>query len=340
MEKTATAPSPEVLPKIVQCAILSVQKEHPNFLDLEIEKPSHYDGHPAHLHPAFFGSFDWHSAVHSHWTISRLLKLDPSLPGAEEGLKLLEQHITKENILVELQSAFSYLQNWEVPYGYSWFFVLMANIRTWNTAAGKKLAKKLRPLECALIGLFDTWMHCLKEPVREGQHENTAFALLLLWIYATATKDVEFQKKISATALRLFSDDEGFTDVKPETCFLSPALCVLHLMSSVMSPKDFSDWVQKRNWAGVMELKPVEGDAKHPYKSHLIGLNFSRCWSFNALAEAIPAAKDMLCGLAMKHYKASLPLVPSGHWEADHWTATYALMAYLSFQKGAASLLY
>ena len=35
---------------------------------------------PRALHPVFFGSFDWHSCVHSHWMLARLLRQHPAMP--------------------------------------------------------------------------------------------------------------------------------------------------------------------------------------------------------------------------------------------------------------------
>ena len=35
---------------------------------------------PRALHPAFYGCFDWHSSVHGHWMLVRLLRLFPDLP--------------------------------------------------------------------------------------------------------------------------------------------------------------------------------------------------------------------------------------------------------------------
>eukprot|EP01022_Parablepharisma_sp_SALTPOND_P016896 TRINITY_DN2589_c0_g1_i1.p1 TRINITY_DN2589_c0_g1~~TRINITY_DN2589_c0_g1_i1.p1 ORF type:complete len:378 (+),score=25.82 TRINITY_DN2589_c0_g1_i1:101-1135(+) len=325
--------------RILSTALESIKKEHPNFLDLPIPKPAVYNGHPSHLHPAFFGSFDWHSSVHSHWTISRLLKLDPSLPFAEDAFKMLRAHLTSDNIEKEIEAG-DYLIDWELPYGFAWLLVLAANLRTWDCDSGKCCTGALMKLEDNLKGLFYKWMEVLPTPERVGQHDNTSFALILLHIYAKAVGDAKFASKVSETAHKFFENDVEFTDPDPGECFLSPSLCVIHLMSLVKSEPEFHKWLKQRKWQPVLELNPVEGDAKDPYKSHLIGLNFSRCWSMNHLAKLIPEAAEKFKEKAKIHFEASLDLVPSGHWESDHWTATYALMAYLSFQEGDKTELY
>ena len=339
MEPAPKITEPALRSRFFACAFSSIQKEHPNFLDLPIKKPEKYDGHPSHLHPAFFASFDWHSCVHSHWTITRILKLHPDVPQAAEAIQLIRLHLTKANIEKELDAG-DYLINWELPYGYAWLLILAANLRTWDCDIGRELSEAIKNLENELKSLFYKWMKAVQEPERIGQHDNTAFALLLLSIYAKAVKDVAFEKESNQAALKFFEKDTCFQDPDPSECFLSPSLCVLHLMSRVMPADEFVKWVQGKNWQDVMNLEPVVGDASDPYKSHLIGLNFSRCWSYNTLSKLIPGAEAKFKDLALKHYYASLPQIPSGHWEADHWTATYALMANLSFCDQQTSQLY
>src|SRR4051812_36115956 len=59
-------------------ALKGVRKEYPN-------KPGHViTGEkdvlgPKQMHPAFYGCYDWHSSVHGHWMLVRLLKQFPTL---------------------------------------------------------------------------------------------------------------------------------------------------------------------------------------------------------------------------------------------------------------------
>src|SRR5262245_54018221 len=53
------------------------------------------------LHPAFYGCFDWHSAVHSHWLLARLLRLLPALPEATSIRSALNDHLTEANLRAE-----------------------------------------------------------------------------------------------------------------------------------------------------------------------------------------------------------------------------------------------
>ena len=54
------------------------------------------------LHPAFYGCFDWHSAVHGHWSMVRLLKEFPNVVGNVQARAILQSHITPENIAKDI----------------------------------------------------------------------------------------------------------------------------------------------------------------------------------------------------------------------------------------------
>jgi len=63
-------------------ALRCIQKEYPNKLSHVINNASEVQS-PGSLHPVFFGCFDWHSCVHGHWMLIRLLKTFPHLPQAD-----------------------------------------------------------------------------------------------------------------------------------------------------------------------------------------------------------------------------------------------------------------
>src|SRR5258707_3863075 len=56
---------------------------------------------PRELHPAFYGCFDWHSAVHSHWLLVHLLRRLPGLPEAAPIRSALNDHLTEANLGTE-----------------------------------------------------------------------------------------------------------------------------------------------------------------------------------------------------------------------------------------------
>ncbi|MFN2169213.1 MAG: DUF2891 family protein, partial [Anaerolineae bacterium] len=88
---------------------------------------------PAEDTPAFYGCFDWHSAVHGHWAMLRLLRRFPDLPEAAAIRARLNEHLTPEKLQRELaffQQERSAL--FERPYGWAWFLRLYAEAATFD----------------------------------------------------------------------------------------------------------------------------------------------------------------------------------------------------------------
>jgi hypothetical protein len=74
---------------------------------------------PRELFPAFYGCYDWHSAVHGHWLLVRLLRKFPDAPLPRP--RALARSLVSENVAREV----SYLQragraSFERPYGLAW----------------------------------------------------------------------------------------------------------------------------------------------------------------------------------------------------------------------------
>src|SRR5271168_3934766 len=92
-EPTTLALTREQASAFARLALKGINKEFPN-------KPEHVMGGPADvtgpksLHPAFFGCYDWHSSVHGHWMLVRLLRVFPDLPERAEIREILGAHFT------------------------------------------------------------------------------------------------------------------------------------------------------------------------------------------------------------------------------------------------------
>ncbi len=86
---------------------------------------------PIEYHPAFYGCFDWHSSVHGHWMLVRLLKMYPNLPNAALIKEKLAQNLSADNIRKELL-LFTNKENkgFERIYGWSWLLQLQNELLT------------------------------------------------------------------------------------------------------------------------------------------------------------------------------------------------------------------
>ncbi len=310
-------------------ALGCIGKQYPNKLGQVLGDASDL-GEPEALHPAFYGCFDWHSAVHGHWSLVRLLKRFPDLPNADEIRARLDANLTAENIKKE--AAFfegKYNENYERTYGWAWLLKLVEELEGWDDPQGKKWREALRPLEELLVQRFIEFLPKLNYPIRVGEHTNTAFALSLAWDYTEAVDKWELQQLIEFRAREFYLKDKACPlSWEPSGFdFLSPCLEEAGIMSRVLDEKEFQDWFGAflPSWKNI---EPAEvSDRTDPKLVHLDGLNFSRAWILYGLAEKLPKQKEALKRYAEIHMAKSLPKITSGDYAGEHWLASFALYA-------------
>ena len=110
--------------RFAEIALGHVRREYPNRLDHVLESAGDLES-PRALHPVFYGSFDWHSCVHSYWLLATLYRLYPEVPQAQAIRALFKSAFTKKNIAGEC----AYLKRksaglFERPYGWAWLLML------------------------------------------------------------------------------------------------------------------------------------------------------------------------------------------------------------------------
>eukprot|EP00826_Nyctotherus_ovalis_P050473 TRINITY_DN6185_c0_g3_i1.p1 TRINITY_DN6185_c0_g3~~TRINITY_DN6185_c0_g3_i1.p1 ORF type:complete len:337 (-),score=62.04 TRINITY_DN6185_c0_g3_i1:137-1147(-) len=331
MKASTASTAEELYAFLLDMAYKNIQRESPNLLQSVSTEPLKYDGVPSHIHPVFFGSFSWDGAVNSHWTLVRIARLRPSLPLVKEIIERLKVYFVLEKMEKELD-AYQYVSKYYTPYGYSWLLALIAGIHKWDIGESKEFAEAFIFFETFTKKYLASFLGEEEKPERQGKRNNTAFSMILLYTSGKIIGDNEFTKVLEERAAKFYYEDTSFEDGSMAFCFLSPSLCVLHLMSLVMKKEEFIEWVNKRNWKPILSLNPVKGD-KPSLDFNNLGLNFSRCWSLNHLARFFPAEESAFKKLAKEHYEASLPYLPCGDWKTDSWLPTFALMAELSFHE-------
>ncbi len=281
------------------------------------------------LHPAFHSSFDWHSCVHMHWLLVRLLSDWPDAVDAEQIRAALDENLTASALGAEaayLRSSPSF----ERPYGWAWAMVLAASVVNSPDPAAKRWAEAIEPLADAVEDLAIAWLRDSALPVRHGVHSNSAFALSLLIEAGTALGRNELVAACRAKALAWFHDDNDYPlrwEPSGED-FLSPALSEADLMRRVLSTEDFPGWLDTF-LPNLTSLRPVP--VRYPIdgrQGHLQGLNLTRAWQLSAIAAALPEGDTpVLRSAAALHLEQALPSVVSGDFVHDHWLATFAFLA-------------
>jgi hypothetical protein len=321
--------------QFAKLALKGIAKEYPN-------KPADVlngDGDvqsPQRIHPAFYGCYDWHSAVHGHWMLVRILKFHPDLPIEAEIRAALAANLTAENLEEETKYFSRPLaKSYERPYGWSWLLKLAEELHTWDDPQGKEWAASLKPLAEVIAKQYVEYFPKQTYPNRSGVHSSTAFGLTFALDYARTVGDEKLEKLVIERAKNYFADDENIPAAwEPDGAdFFSPSLMEADLMRRVLPPEEFRKWFAKflpRIAEGIPKsiMHPVTvTDRTDPQLVHLDGLNISRAWCMKSIAAVYPETDPihkLLLDAAQKHAEAALPHIASGDYAGEHWLASFA----------------
>lgn len=356
--RAATVPEPATRPPLEQSAaarfaalaLKCLHQEYPNHISHTLGGDADVRA-PRVLTPAFYGCYDWHSDIHGHWLLVRLLRLFPDAPFAADARAELSRSFTPANIAGEV----GYLKgagraSFERPYGLSWLLRLAAELRRWDDADARRWSSTLAPLETEAAARLEAWLPKLHYPIRIGEHDQTAFSFGLMWDWAQAADDARMRALLSDAAQRFYLHDRNCPLVYEPSGedFLSPCLAEADFMRRVLMPREFAAWLQRflpqipvraaqgANRLGAAWLAPgVVTDRSDPKLAHIDGLNLSRAWMLEGIASGLPprdARIPALRAAAAQHAAESLPAVTGEHYEGGHWLGTYAV--YLTSDAG------
>ncbi len=344
-QSTETAPTFDVkaAERFATLALACVDKEYPNHISHTLNSDADV-APPRKLTPAFYGCYDWHSSVHGHWLLVRLIRTFPDAPFVPAARDALRQSLTADNLAQEA----AYLHgegraSFERPYGLAWLLQLAAELKEWDDPQAREMAANLRPLEQAARERLSAWLPKLSNPVRIGEHDQTAFALGLILDYARSAGDTNFSDLAESKARQFYFKDRNCPLAYEPSGedFLSPCLGEGDLMRRVLPGKEFAEWLRTflpqisttrdRPW-----LQPVVSpDPSDPKLAHLDGLNLSRAWMLEGIAAALPRSDNRLPAImaaAEAHRRAGLAAVTGAHYEGGHWLGSFAV--YLVTKRG------
>jgi len=329
--------------RFAQLALACVAKEYPNKISHVLNSDADV-APPRKLTPAFCGCYDWHSSVHGHWLLVRLVRTFPEAGFARPAREALRKSLSAENLKQEA----NYLRgegraSFERPYGLAWLLQLCAELREWDDSQAREMSANLRPLEEAAVERLKTWLPKLSNPVRVGEHDQTAFGLGLMIDYARSTGNEAFAKLASDAARKFFLADKNCPLAYEPSGedFLSPCLGEADVMRRVLPPAEFASWFKgfmpqvpsttSADWLPVV----VSPDRSDPKLAHLDGLNLSRAWMLEGIISALPAddpRRPALQAAADAHRRAGLAAVTGEHYEGGHWLGSFAV--YLTTRRG------
>lgn len=329
----ATLNSAQILP-LATLALNAVQREYPN-------APQHVVMHaqdaplPRAIHPAFYGSFDWHSAVHGHWLLVWVLRHFPDLSNAGEIRRVLNAHLTAKN----LQTEADYFRQpgragFERPYGWAWALKLTLELSHWQDADAQRWRANIQPLAQVLESLYLRWLPKQMYPLRSGTHSNTAFGLSFALDYAEACGHAELSALIHQQSRAYFLADKNYPAAwEPSgSDFFSACLMEAELMRRVLPADEFPAWLTDflPQLPPSLSTPATVSDRSDGQLVHLDGLNFSRAYCLFNLAHALPnrdTRRAAFHTIAQQHLEAGLAHILSGDFMGEHWLATFALLA-------------
>ena len=318
---------------LVKISLKCVDQEFPNIIGRFYRNVDQ----PHQVHPAFFGCYDWHSAVHGHWAMLRLLNTYPNISSRKSIEETLTHHLMAEKLGKE--AAFI-LKNpgFEIPYGAVWYLRLAAEMRKAQFADAKILSRNLKQLENIFIDSLEKYFTKLQLPAGEGMHFNTAYALAQFWEYAVAVDNRKLQSEITAHALRLFGVDKACPIVYEPSAgdFLSACLAEAYLMSKVMKREDFLPWFEQFLPLHTSEERKtiiapmVPADPKDYFLGHWIGAAFYKSLVLKHLAQTLPSDHrfSLVFPVSAKmQYQSGYKLMKESGYGGEHWLATFAIQA-------------
>lgn len=347
----ATMLPSESVARFAELALSCVERQYPNKLAHVLASDADVKS-PQALTPAFYGCFDWHSAVHGHWLLVRLLRQFPDAKWGPRARLALSRNLTPQHLAIEA----AYLQaperqSFERPYGLAWLLRLCAELREWDSTEARTWLQALQPLEKQAVLRLQTWLPKLSHPIRTGEHNQTAFALGLLLDWARTTAPSEsaavvaertaFLQQLLTRARKFYGKDTQCPiDYEPSgEDFLSPCIAEADVMRRVLPQPEFAQWLQAFlpdvALASAALSPQVVTDVTDGKLVHLDGLNLSRAFMLEGIASALPTTdrrQARLRTLAVAHREAGLRAVSSAHYEGGHWLGSFAV--YLVTQRG------
>jgi hypothetical protein len=317
-------------------ALKGIQQEYPNKPGTVLNGKHDIRG-PRDFHPAFYGSFDWHSSVHGHWMLVRLLRTFPDLPEKQQIRLVLGQHLTAKNLRAE---ADYFKQpnrgSFERMYGWAWLLKLAEELHRCDDPDAKQWSKNLQPLADAMVLRYLAFLPKQTYPIRSGVHPNTAFGLAFAHDYAHTVDHKALRELIEERSRAYYAKDyDAPARWEPDGAdFFSPSLMEADLMRRVLPAAEYAPWLKRylpnlaKGEPKTLLMPATVADRTDPQIVHLDGLNLSRAWCMRHIALVLPVddpVRKVLAESAARHAEAALGHVASGDYAGEHWLASFAV---------------
>jgi len=307
------------------------------------------DKDPEHYWASFYGCYDWHSAVHNHWALLKLLINFPGIPEATDIYNRLNSSFSENSIAREVLFFEKNEDGWyEFPYGQAWLLKIADELYHWKDPQAKVWLNRLNPL----IQHMETqhlayWSHT-DSIAWSGSHDSPALGMSFAFDYALSTQQTELQSAIRKAALgRYLNTTSLFIENEPDTLrydFMSAGFLVADLMRKVLSETDFYNWLKKCephlfNASEVAHRLPIKYRNKHKgMEAHYDGYYLNRIWCMNGILKTL--SPEHLNSKSRKEWAIAMNAmwdyaqksIGKGNYDIDHWLSSFSVFALSGYE--------
>ena len=316
-------------------------KPYPHYYHEKLEKASDLKT-PDKMWPSFYGCYDWHSGVHNHWALVKLLKTYPNIPEAKAIKAKLEISFDAKNILTEMEYLKSHEEeSFEFPYGTSWLLKVADELLRWEDPTAKKWLNNLQPLCDYISKSYITIWPNIKKATYSGDHYASSLGLSFALDYAVTTKNQELKSVLETSAKNYYSRVKDFPLVKEPFGydFMSAGLLITDLMRKVLTQEKYAEWLKTFSpemftIEGVKEVFAVEKKETHTgYSAHWDGFHLNRIWCINGMLQSLPAGsitpevKAAWIAAQKEMWDYSQASIGKGNYDIDHWLSSFSVYA-------------
>jgi hypothetical protein len=328
-----------MLASLLENIVANLDREYPHRIVYDGKRDIDWQP-PRRRHPVFFGCYDWHSSVHSHWSMVRIARVATAVADrdveanaiVERCSQVLRLRLSAEAIAGELD-FFAERPSFELPYGMSWAALLAAELSAAADADSRwtAMAAAVAPLGALALARMSQWTARLAVPIRSGEHSQSATAMVLCHVAAEALGQREHADAFVASGRRLHAADRDYAlHLEPSAWdFVSPSLGAAWLMSRCVPADELAHWLDRA--APTLGRHPLPlataTDRSDGKLVHWDGLLWSRAWMMRALADALPQGDDRGAALhrdAHTHAAAAAQSLAAASYAGLHWLPTFA----------------
>ena len=307
---------------------------------------------PNDIWPSFYGCYDWHSAVHNHWALVKLLKTFPDIPEADQIRARLEQSFDPDNIRAELaffkrnqEPATSIASEFEFPYGQSWLLKVADELIRWNDTTAQRWYSQLKPLSDYFAQRYIEVWPGINRPTYTGEHGTSSMGISFALDYARSSRNKKLEQEMIIKAKQFYGQLRAY-DLTKEPIgfdFMSKGLLVCDLMRKVYNPAEFRKWIlgyvpglfDVNKIDEVLEIKEQEDHAG--MEAHWDGFHLNRIWCLNGVMKSmknqlLPKIRDawQVKQLAMWNYAQQS--IGKGNYDIDHWLSSFSVFALIGYE--------